>query len=70
MKLHIPSVIRPRGRHRATPAPAAFVDPQPGTRWLRCDTTTCAHLTRPHTPEPDGAWTCTSCGTTTPAGTQ
>ncbi|MFB6696342.1 hypothetical protein [Streptomyces rubiginosohelvolus] len=32
-----------------------------GTRWLRCDTTTCAHLTFAHTPEA-GGFRCTECG--------
>ncbi|MGW0552328.1 hypothetical protein [Streptomyces altiplanensis] len=58
MKLRIPSVIRPRGRHRATPA---FTDVEPGTRWLVCDSTRCAHLTRTHLPLPDGTWQCTGC---------
>ncbi|MDQ3028984.1 MAG: hypothetical protein M3R09_02920 [Actinomycetota bacterium] len=62
MKLRIPSVIRPRGRHRATPAPAVFVDPQPGTRWLRCDNTHCAHMTTRHHPQPNGGWKCGGCG--------
>lgn len=56
------SLARPHGRHRATAAPApAFTEPQSGIRWLVCDTTTCAHLTQPHTPQPDGTWACV-CG--------
>ncbi len=62
MKLRIPSVIRPRGRHRATPPPApVFTVPEPGTRWLVCDTTRCAHLTRRHLPLSIGQWQCTDC---------
>ncbi|MBT2505121.1 hypothetical protein J7I98_04260 [Streptomyces sp. ISL-98] len=63
MKLHIPALLRPHGRHRAAPAPV-FVDLLPGTRWLVCDTTTCAHLTTRHHPQPDGAWRCGRCGRT------
>ncbi|MFJ5820079.1 hypothetical protein ACIQGT_40270 [Streptomyces sp. NPDC093108] len=51
-----PLVARP-----TEPEPASFTEPEPGTRWLRCDTTTCGHLTRPHVPQPDGTWVCTVC---------
>lgn len=55
--------IRAHGRHSTTPA-AEFnlADLVPGTRWLVCDTTTCAHNTTRHIPAPTG-WTCVACGT-------
>ncbi|MFJ1695733.1 hypothetical protein ACIOHC_11365 [Streptomyces sp. NPDC088252] len=50
---------------------------EPGTRWLRCDTTICGHTTTRHTPTPVPAccdqagpgptprtWNCTWCGNT------
>ncbi|MFC9753009.1 hypothetical protein [Streptomyces sp. NPDC056921] len=43
----------------ATFSPTGVLD---GARWLVCDTTTCAHLTRRHTPVPTG-WQCTKCDT-------
>ena len=49
-------------RTTAKPAGPVFIELAPGTRWLVCDTTTCAHLTRPHVPQGDGAWMCTVCG--------
>lgn len=61
--MKLAALLRPHGRHRAPVAefdPAALV---PGTRWLVCDTTTCAHLTRRHTPTTTG-YRCTTCGTT------
>ncbi|WP_393057672.1 hypothetical protein [Streptomyces sp. LN549] len=63
--MRLPALLRSHGRHRA-PAPAATFDtapPVPGTRWLVCDTTACAHLTRRHTPTTTG-YRCTDCGTT------
>lgn len=55
--------IHAHGRHRAAPvaefSPAELV---PGTRWLVCDTTTCAHNTTRHIPHGIG-WTCVACGT-------
>ncbi|MFJ4852429.1 hypothetical protein [Streptomyces sp. NPDC088730] len=52
-------------RRRPTPAvPVATFDLStlaPGTRWLVCETTTCAHLTRRHTPAGTG-YRCTTCG--------
>lgn len=53
--------VRPAGRHRAAPAP---VLPDPGTVWLRCDSTRCAHLTTRHLPTGEDSYRCTSCGTT------
>ena len=61
--MKLPAVIRPHGRHRAAPAAFNITDLVPGTRWLVCDTTTCAHLTRRHTPTNTG-YRCTTCGTT------
>ncbi len=52
-------------RLRQTSASAATFTPHgitTGARWLRCDTTTCAHLTRRHTPTTHG-WECTDCHT-------
>ncbi|MFF2189283.1 hypothetical protein [Streptomyces sp. NPDC058155] len=51
-------------RHQA-PNVAKFTAPEPGTRWLACHTTRCAHMTTRHRPAADGTWTCTGCGTTT-----
>lgn len=54
--------LRPTGQHRATPPPApVFTETEPGTRWLVCDTTRCAHLTTRHTPLADFKWQCTGC---------
>lgn len=62
--MRLPALLRPHGRHRATPAAAfSMTDLVPGTRWLVCDTTACAHLTRRHTPTTTG-YRCTTCGTT------
>ncbi|MFF2405755.1 hypothetical protein [Streptomyces sp. NPDC058092] len=54
-----------RRRPALAPAAAVFspVGVLDGARWLVCDTTTCAHLTRRHTPT-GSTWTCTVCGTT------
>lgn len=53
-------------RHRPAPVvPVAEFDLTaliPGTRWLVCDTTACARLTRRHTPAGTG-YRCTTCGT-------
>jgi hypothetical protein len=62
--VRLPALFRSHGRHRA-PAPAATFDTAPpGTRWLVCDTTTCAHNHPRHIPQADGTWLCTGCGTT------
>ncbi|ROQ69207.1 hypothetical protein EDD93_3704 [Streptomyces sp. 840.1] len=52
---------------RRRPAPAATATFTPhgvldGARWLVCETTACAHLTRRHTPAGHG-WECTDCHT-------
>ncbi|MFF7365656.1 hypothetical protein [Streptomyces sp. NPDC008125] len=39
----------------------AFTRPAPGTRYLPCHTTRCAHMTHPHLPYGDGAWRCSKC---------
>lgn len=60
--MKLPRILRSRGRHRA---PAATFTPHgvlDGSRWLRCDTTACAHLTRRHTPDGTG-YRCTDCHT-------
>ncbi|MFI2184569.1 hypothetical protein [Streptomyces sioyaensis] len=51
-------------RHQPTAVPpyARFSPPPPGARWLRCDTTTCGHMTTVHTPQPGGTYRCTGCG--------
>lgn len=61
--MRLPRLLRPRGRHRA-PAAATFTPHGvlDGSRWLVCDTTACAHLTRRHTPAHPG-WECTDCHT-------
>ena len=61
--MRLPRLLRPRGRHRA-PAAATFTPHGvlDGSRWLVCDTTACAHLTRRHTPTHHG-WECTDCHT-------
>ncbi|MFB6875706.1 hypothetical protein [Streptomyces sp. NPDC056323] len=41
---------------------APFTEPEPGVRYLRCDMPRCAHMTRPHHPNNDGAWICSHCG--------
>ncbi|WP_328721775.1 hypothetical protein OHT52_21290 [Streptomyces sp. NBC_00247] len=41
---------------------AGFTPPVPGTRYLPCHTTRCAHMTHPHLPHGDGAWRCRQCG--------
>ncbi|RPK74494.1 hypothetical protein [Streptomyces sp. ADI95-17] len=41
---------------------AVFTEPEPGVRYLRCDTPRCAHMTRPHRPQADGTWVCSNCG--------
>lgn len=46
----------------AAPETATFTEPEPGVRWLRCDELTCAHMTHPHRPQPDGRWACSNCG--------
>ncbi|MEU9498198.1 hypothetical protein [Streptomyces sp. NPDC048196] len=54
-------------RHQAAivvPPYATFTPPPPGARWLMCDTTTCARLQTIHTPQPGGAYRCTTCGHT------
>ncbi|WP_405674822.1 hypothetical protein OG292_03045 [Streptomyces sp. NBC_01511] len=51
-------------RHQA-PTATVFTAHEPGTRWLACHATRCAHMTTRHRPTADGAWTCTGCGTTT-----
>ena len=61
MRLRNP--LRPTGRHRAAQAQAfSMTNLVPGTRWLVCDTTACAHLTRRHTPTATG-YRCTTCHT-------
>ena len=55
----------PALHRRPAPAPVAEFDLTalaPGTRWLVCKTTACAHLTRRHTPTTTG-YRCTTCGT-------
>lgn len=51
-------------RRRPAPATATFtpLGVLDGARWLVCDTTACAHLTRRHTPAGTG-WECTDCHT-------
>jgi hypothetical protein len=64
--MRLPALLRPHGRHRATPPPAPefrLADLVPGTRWLVCDETRCGHMTTRHLPTPAG-WTCTGCQTT------
>ncbi|MCR8574726.1 hypothetical protein [Streptomyces sp. Isolate_219] len=53
-------------RHQpaAVPPYATFTPPPPGARWLPCHTTGCGHMTTIHTPQPGGAYRCTTCGTT------
>ncbi|MFG2400722.1 hypothetical protein [Streptomyces lydicus] len=53
-------------RHQpaAVPSYATFTPPPPGARWLMCDTTACARLQTIHTPQPGGAYRCTTCGHT------
>ncbi|KOT47129.1 MULTISPECIES: hypothetical protein [Streptomyces] len=41
---------------------AVFDVVPPGSRWLVCDTTTCAHLTTRHVPDGSG-YRCTGCDT-------
>ncbi|MEU7596405.1 hypothetical protein AB0B79_25745 [Streptomyces sp. NPDC039022] len=59
-------VLRPapaapvRAAHARATA-ARFEEVPPGTRWLVCDTTACAHLTTRHVPDGDG-YRCTGCG--------
>jgi hypothetical protein len=62
--VRLPALLRPHGRHRSAPVAAFDLTAViPGTRWLVCDTTTCGHLTRRHTPTTTG-YRCTTCGTT------
>ncbi|WP_326700238.1 hypothetical protein OG909_24900 [Streptomyces sp. NBC_01754] len=57
MRLRLP-------RRRPAPVPAfTLADLVPGTRWLACHTTTCAHNATRHTPHGTG-YQCTTCGTT------
>ncbi|MFE7117048.1 hypothetical protein ACFU99_16715 [Streptomyces sp. NPDC057654] len=67
----IDRVVRPtpvaplRAAHRRAAAAvgtAVFEEIPPGTRWLVCTMTTCAHLTTGHAPDGDGC-RCTRCGT-------
>ncbi|WP_431999276.1 hypothetical protein [Streptomyces sioyaensis] len=53
-------------RHQPTAAPpyATFTVHPAGARWLACDTTICGHMTTIHTPQPGGAYRCTTCGHT------
>ncbi|GGY81380.1 hypothetical protein CP967_08480 [Streptomyces nitrosporeus] len=61
MRIRLP---RPR-RRRPAPDPAVWSLSAivPGTRWLPCHTTVCAHTTTRHTPHGTG-YRCTACGTT------
>ncbi|OKI04954.1 hypothetical protein A6A06_09685 [Streptomyces sp. CB02923] len=69
----VDSVLRPapagpvRAAHRRAAAArrldtAVFEEIPPGTRWLVCDTTACAHLSTRHVPDGDGH-RCTGCDT-------
>ncbi|MCZ1006376.1 hypothetical protein [Streptomyces lydicus] len=53
-------------RHQPTAVPpyADFTVHPAGARWLPCDTTICGHMTTVHTPQPGGAYRCTTCGHT------
>lgn len=46
----------------APPATARFATPEPGVRYLRCDSPHCAHMTYPHRPQADGTFVCSNCG--------
>ena len=61
--MKLPRVFRRRPALAAITPVTAFspTGVTAGTRWLRCDTTTCAHLTFAHTPEA-GGYRCTECG--------
>jgi len=41
---------------------APFTAPEPGVRYLRCDSPHCAHMTYPHRPSAGGAFVCSNCG--------
>ncbi|MFE4691221.1 hypothetical protein ACFRH6_14325 [Streptomyces sp. NPDC056749] len=45
-----------------TSGTAPFTAPEPGVRYLRCDTVHCAHRTHPHRPTGDGTFVCSNCG--------
>lgn len=66
--MKLTSLLRPHGRHRVAVATFDLATLVPGTRYLVCDTTTCAHNTRRHTPTTTG-YRCTTCGTTKEAQT-
>lgn len=61
--MKLSALLRPHGWHRAPTATFDLADVIPGSRWLVCETTACAHLTRRHTPTTTG-YRCTTCGTT------
>ncbi|RPK76389.1 hypothetical protein EES45_23135 [Streptomyces sp. ADI97-07] len=39
-----------------------FTEPEPGVRYLRCDSPHCAHKTYPHLRQADGIFVCSNCG--------
>ncbi|MFF9690273.1 hypothetical protein [Streptomyces sp. NPDC014623] len=41
---------------------ARFTAPEPGVRYLRCDSPHCAHMTYPHRPTGAGTFVCSNCG--------
>lgn len=41
---------------------ASFTAPEPGVRYLRCDSPHCAPMTYPHRPQVGGAFVCSNCG--------
>ncbi|MGW7247745.1 hypothetical protein [Streptomyces decoyicus] len=62
--LRLGPILRRRAHAVAVPPYATFTQPPPGARWLMCDTTACARLQTIHTPQPGGAYRCTTCGHT------
>lgn len=48
-------------RPRPSAGTAGFTAPEPGVRYLRCDTVRCAHMTYPHRPQSDGTFVCSNC---------